>query len=766
MPECQCENAGWCDLFKKEMTYDPPNWQWCKSLSEDQRRDYFNKMESTVRVLKKAPDKKKADIVNFFDILPEKKSKYAVCVIPANDSAMELLDITRAGVKKYAEKCGADYIELSGDQNPNWPMSNKYRLNRVAKAYDKTLYLDCDIVVKDDAPNIFELTPDDKISAYDEYEIFKQRNDTAWIRNQQEHIFITTLDSFSDDIKEEYITNGEFITESMINGGVLVIPNALADYYKQPSSPYTKFWCFDQHLLTLELPEEKFNNLTYKFNCEYEGNDFWNFVNNSHFIHFNGLKNKPDLRKSLLNQFNLGDFTPISADLTVVIPCHNYARYLGECLQSVADSSKLPVRVIIIDDASDDDPQTVCMEYFLSHKFEYRRVEFRDVHQVRRFGLSLVETKYVLFLDADNTLNPGYLQHCVQRLERDRNAAFVFPMLLAFDGGAGFLHEINLAPNIVQWKDIEMRNLCDAACVHRTEVLRSSLALKGDISTTCMAQDWRMARTILRAGSWHGLKSEIPLNYRIHSDQMTTQPSKSVWIGSDLEHEIVTIIVAFSGRWDVWLKLKEWIVSQSWPAEQTRLMILNSTHSALSVADFGLEALKLSGIQIERIDAGRPLLADLDRRPSQLIGREVEAAVAGLYNRAIQMAFGEYIFFLEDDVIPLRPDAIKQLFQGMGALVAAVSGLYKHRYFENAVAFYLPFTGQLFPMTGVDFEKVGGTGFGCLLARRSLLLNYLLSGDDIRHPHYDVDVSVRVAKDGWEWWLDRTVKCDHLINVD
>ena len=308
MPECQCENAGWCDLFKKEMTYDPPNWQWCKSLSEDQRREYFNKMESTVRVLKKAPDEKKADIVNFFDILPEKKSKYAVCVIPANDSAMELLDITRAGVKKYAEKCGADYIELSGDQNPDWTMSNKYRLNRVAKSYDKTLYLDCDIVVKDDAPNIFELTPDDKISAYDEYEIFKQRNDTAWIRNQQEHIFITTLSSFSDDIKEEYITNGEFITESMINGGVLVIPNALADYYKQPSSPYTKFWCFDQHLLTLELPEEKFNNLTYKFNCEYEGKDFWYFTHDAHFIHLNGLNNKPDFRKYVLNQFSLGDF--------------------------------------------------------------------------------------------------------------------------------------------------------------------------------------------------------------------------------------------------------------------------------------------------------------------------------------------------------------------------------------------------------------------------------------------------------------------------
>ena len=320
MPECQCENAGWCDLFKKEMTYDPPNWQWCKSLSEDQRCDYFNKMESTVRVLKKAPDEKKADIVNFFDILPEKKSKYAVCVIPANDSAMELLDITRAGVKKYAEKCGADYIELSGDQNPDWPMSNKYRLNRVAKAYDKTLYLDCDIVVKDDAPNIFELTPDDKISAYDEYEIFKQRNDTEWIRNQQEHIFTTTLDSFSDDIKEKYITNGEFITESMINGGVLVIPNALADYYKQPSTPYTKFWCFDQHLLTLELPEEKFNNLTHEFNCEYvqNENDFIYKSYDSYFIHINSLK-ELKLRKLLLQNFTKKD--QATSGKICLIPC-------------------------------------------------------------------------------------------------------------------------------------------------------------------------------------------------------------------------------------------------------------------------------------------------------------------------------------------------------------------------------------------------------------------------------------------------------------
>lgn len=463
----------------------------------------------------------------------------------------------------------------------------------------------------------------------------------------------------------------------------------------------------------------------------------------------------------------LAGSSPITPLISIIIPCHNYARYLGECLQSIEQS--LPpsfpaekVKVIVIDDSSDDDPQTVAM----LHGAECRRVEFRDVHQVRRFGLSLVDSKYMLFLDADNTLHPDYLMHCIERLEEDRNAAFVFPVLLAFDGGAGFWHGTNDAPDVVQWQDIESRNWCDAGCVHRTEVLRSSLALKGDVSTACTAQDWRMARNILRAGAWHGLKSEIPLKYRVHSAQMTAQPSKSYWIDADLEHEIVTIIVAFSGRWDVWRKLKEWIVSQSWPAEQTRLLILNSTHSALSVADFGLETLKLSGIQVERIDAGRPKLADEDRRPSESIRGEVEAAVAGLYNRAAQMAFGEYLFFLEDDVIPRRPDAICQLLQTMAPNVVGVSGLYQHRYQENAVAFHLPFTGQMFPMSGPDLEQVGGTGFGCFVARRSLLLNNALSGDALMQPHYDVDFAARVKDAGWEWWLDRTVKCDHLVKVD
>ena len=38
--ECQCPQAGYCEFFRQEMTYDPPNWQWCQRISKQERNQY------------------------------------------------------------------------------------------------------------------------------------------------------------------------------------------------------------------------------------------------------------------------------------------------------------------------------------------------------------------------------------------------------------------------------------------------------------------------------------------------------------------------------------------------------------------------------------------------------------------------------------------------------------------------------------------------------------------------------------------------------
>ena len=40
MEKCQCPKHGFCQYYKQEMTYDPPNWQWCQSATPEEREKY------------------------------------------------------------------------------------------------------------------------------------------------------------------------------------------------------------------------------------------------------------------------------------------------------------------------------------------------------------------------------------------------------------------------------------------------------------------------------------------------------------------------------------------------------------------------------------------------------------------------------------------------------------------------------------------------------------------------------------------------------
>ena len=56
MEECQCPKHGFCKYYKQEMTYDPPNWQWCQGASEEERKKFKSQCEARQRTLAKERD--------------------------------------------------------------------------------------------------------------------------------------------------------------------------------------------------------------------------------------------------------------------------------------------------------------------------------------------------------------------------------------------------------------------------------------------------------------------------------------------------------------------------------------------------------------------------------------------------------------------------------------------------------------------------------------------------------------------------------------
>lgn len=109
---------------------------------------------------------------------------------------------------------------------------------------------------------------------------------------------------------------------------------------------------------------------------------------------------------------------------SVVIPCHNYGRYLSWCIESVLHQSSAAGEIIIIDDASDDNTQAVAASF--GDKVRYFRVEFRNAQKSRNFGLSKATLDYVLYLDADDFLDNDALRLMEAEMKTDPQLRIVY----------------------------------------------------------------------------------------------------------------------------------------------------------------------------------------------------------------------------------------------------------------------------------------------------------------------------------------------------
>jgi CDP-glycerol glycerophosphotransferase len=99
--------------------------------------------------------------------------------------------------------------------------------------------------------------------------------------------------------------------------------------------------------------------------------------------------------------------------LTVVVPAHNVAPFLAECLRSVAYPG---VEVIVVDDASTDASADVLSGF---PAVRVVRADSRvGLGAARNLGLSHVDSPYVWFVDGDDSVTAGALPHVLDRLAR------------------------------------------------------------------------------------------------------------------------------------------------------------------------------------------------------------------------------------------------------------------------------------------------------------------------------------------------------------
>ena len=225
------------------------------------------------------------------------------------------------------------------------------------------------------------------------------------------------------------------------------------------------------------------------------------------------------------------------AEVTVVIPLHNYAHFVIEALESVRAQTLASLDLVVVDDASTDESLATAVEWAQRHAGRFNRVlvlrnrRNAGLGPTRNVGFDAAETPFVLPLDADNRLRPTCCAVCLDAIGAS-GAAFAYPLLQRFGNSSEVM---GLQP--FQPMRFVSGNYVDALAM----VAKSAWAAVGgydDIRPNGW-DDYELWCSFVERGLWGVQVPEILADYRVHTRSMlrtlTDERSNKLRLISELE---------------------------------------------------------------------------------------------------------------------------------------------------------------------------------------------------------------------------------------
>ncbi len=200
-------------------------------------------------------------------------------------------------------------------------------------------------------------------------------------------------------------------------------------------------------------------------------------------------------------------------NISVLIPTYNNSHFLPCAVESVLSQTLRPLEVIVADDGSTDDTAEVVAQY--GKDVRYLRFPHGGVYTVRRAALQEVRGDWFFNLDADNFVEPDFLERaaaCIAETASD-TLAFIYPDRITF----GDYERLQPAPEF-SMERFKLGNYVDMNSVIRTDVARS---FGFDPAFNSGWGDYDFFLTLAKNG-WTGRRmQDTLLHYRVHNASLT-----------------------------------------------------------------------------------------------------------------------------------------------------------------------------------------------------------------------------------------------------
>lgn len=225
----------------------------------------------------------------------------------------------------------------------------------------------------------------------------------------------------------------------------------------------------------------------------------------------------------------------MTASVSVVIPAHNDADFIGTAIHSALSQSHHPLEVVVVDDGSTDQTAQIARRFGASVRVIEQPSAGAAVARTR--GLEEARGELLAFLDADDYWLPGKLAAQVRHFEKHAEVGAVYcrwaewgwpemrdPLSVAGATQACGTAEPGIDPDNSGW--IYSKLLLDCIVHTSTLVLRRELVEKVGAfdSRLRKGQDYDYWLRCSRMTPFHKLDRVLSL-YRIRSDSITRSVS-------------------------------------------------------------------------------------------------------------------------------------------------------------------------------------------------------------------------------------------------
>lgn len=104
---------------------------------------------------------------------------------------------------------------------------------------------------------------------------------------------------------------------------------------------------------------------------------------------------------------------------SIIIPIYNKGAYLDRCLTSILQQTYNNFEVIMIDDGSNDNSSKIANKFIKQdNRFSYYYHSNHGVSYSRNIGIKKSKGQYILFIDADDSLNNEYLNNIWESINK------------------------------------------------------------------------------------------------------------------------------------------------------------------------------------------------------------------------------------------------------------------------------------------------------------------------------------------------------------